>query len=138
MITFLTSCGIIKSEYSSSLYSKYTMYSAEANKDNIRKLYPKYFSANVVGSESTDDPEVIEQLLFKDYMKKNFNNLEMIAGNKGCLTVNGFDAENQPISFNLEYVFYNNEWLINDIHVLFLDDSSKFQSIARCPGYYLN
>ncbi len=135
---FMASCASIENEPDDTLYSKYVMYSSEADEDSIKVLYSKYFSNDLLGSESINDPEVVEQLLFKEYMKNYSNHVEKIANRAGCLTVNGFDEENKPITFNLEYTAYHGQWLISDIHILFLDDESKFLDIARCPDYYRN
>lgn len=130
----LISCITIKSE--SALFAQYSKYFSETNKENIKKIHFKYFSRDLLGSESIDDPEVIDQLLFKSYMKAPYNYFEIIKIDKGCLTINGYDESNEPVAFNLEYVLLNNRWLINNIHILFLDDKSKFSKVAKCPRDY--
>lgn len=138
LIIFLASCVSIKDEHNNKLHSKYQMYLTEINKNNIRQLFTKYFSVDLLGTESINDPEITDQLLFKKYMNTYYNHIEKTSNNKGCLTINGFDDENEPVAFNLEYILYNGKWLINDIHILFLDYKSKFSEVARCPSYYVN
>lgn len=132
----LISCETIKKE--STLYARYIEYSTEVKKENIKALYSKYFSRNLLEVEDIDDLEVIDQLLFKNYMKTSYNYFEKKRGNKGCVTINGFDEENEPIAFNLEFISLNGKWLINNIHVLLLDKESKFSNVAKCPSDYKN
>ncbi len=136
IIYLLLSCANINDKPNDVLYNKYLMYSSEVNANNIKKLYPKYFSSDLLKTESINDPEVKDQLLFKEYMKSYLSHSENIVNKIGCLTINGFDEEKKPISFNLEYINNNSSWLINSIHILFLKDESKFSDTAKCPNYY--
>ena len=70
----LISCSLITNE--SELYLAYNKYSSLTDKENIKKVHSKYFSNELLGSESIDDPEVVDQLLFKSYMEKQYNNIE--------------------------------------------------------------
>lgn len=134
ILAFLFSCSIHTNK--PELYLSYNNYLSYTDKENIKNVHSKYFSNELIGSESFDDPDVIDQLLFKNYMEKQYNNFETIKSNIGCLTVNGFDKSNEPIAFNLEYVLLNKRWLINSIHILFLENKTKFSTTAKCPIDY--
>lgn len=120
------------------LYTQFTAYSLEANENNINTIYSRYFSPDLLSVEKAISPDVSRQLLFKDYMTRYFNHFENINGGHGCLTINGYDSENMPLTFNIEYTMENTKWLIEEIDILFVNDVTEFSETAKCPREYIN
>lgn len=120
------------------LYLAYEGYRHEVSKGNIQASYTKYFSHDLVAGKSIENKEVVDQLLFKDYMTREDSHHETIRGQKGCLTINGYDKEGMPLSFNIEYVPIDQCWLIRAIEILFVNDAHEFSLKGRCPGDHLN
>ncbi|GAA6170658.1 hypothetical protein NBRC116592_03280 [Colwellia sp. KU-HH00111] len=125
-------------EQGKSLYSTFLDYESNTSKSNIIQSSPSFFSKNLLNQLNLNSLEVAEQLLFKGYMAKKINNFEMILGTSGCLTINGFDSENMPISFNLKYIKSEQRWLIDEINVFFASDEADFSQTAKCPSEYNN
>jgi hypothetical protein len=120
------------------LYSAYSKYKAEANKENIGALSSAYFSAELLKGKNTSNPEIQKQLLFKDYMTVTRNHFERINGTQGCLTVNGFDREKMPLVFNLEYSRVAEKWIIKAIDVQLVNSEHEFRVLGTCPSEYIN
>lgn len=131
----VASCATITPE--NVLYKQYTAYSLEANEKNIRNTYSHYFSPNLLSGVNTISPDASRQLLFKDYMTRYFNHFEKINGRQGCLTISGYDSENMPLTFNIEYAMEDRKWLIVEIDILFVNSVSEFPKLAKCPREYL-
>ena len=136
---FLIGCATISSE--PSLYSVYERFSREIDSENVQATYTKYFSQDFM-----EDPEIKRKILennkevfkqFKNYMAKVDSHHEYIKGPKGCLTINGYDGDGAPLSFNIEYVLIKQRWLIRVVDILY-DDVHKFSVKGRCPSDYIN
>lgn len=134
---FITSCAIL-SNSQSVLYKEYTKYENGANRNNIIEVAINFFSPSLLGNNYQDNPDAASQLLFKNYMLNTDSHFEKINNQEGCLTINGYDEENSPLIFSLKYVSNNNQWLIDEIHVVFVENESDFSSSARCPSDYPN
>ncbi|WDE05202.1 hypothetical protein SG34_028570 [Thalassomonas viridans] len=124
-----------------SLYKQFSAYALTANNNNILSQSPKFFSKRLLAqanSSKASQAEIAGQLLFKQYMATQVNSFEVITDNSGCLTVNGYDSENMPLSFNLKYIHNQEKWLIDDINISFVNSEADFSTSAQCPGEYIN
>ena len=118
-----------------SLYQTYTDYSNQMNSENVEQLAPAYFSSNLLPT-SYSDASVTQQLLFKNMMAKPLQHQELITGNSGCVAVVGQDNEQQPLQFNLAYRAENDSWLIDQVHVVFLEQFTELQAITNCAELF--
>ncbi len=134
LVLFLGGCATYKSELT--LYSTFVDYKSNLSSDNINEVSPEFFSDKLLSKLKLDSSEIIDQLLFKNYMIKELNHFEIIGNDFNCLTINGYDTENMPISFNLKYIDSNERWLIDEINVLFVSEEVEFSKIAKCPSVY--
>lgn len=134
---FITSCATLNNSQSV-LYKEFTKYESSANKNNIIEVASNFFSPSLLGSNFQDNPDAASQLLFKNYMLNTDGHFEKINKQEGCLTINGYDEENLPLIFSLKYISNNNQWLIDEIHVVFVENKSDFSSSAKCPSDYPN
>lgn len=123
---------------SESLQSKYSHYEKNIDESNLFQLRSVFFSRGLLSDLNVNDLEVSEQLLFKSYMSKQLESFETIKGSIGCLTINGLDNDEAPISFNIKYINENENWVIDEIGVLFVDTPAEFSKLAKCPGEYQN
>jgi hypothetical protein len=57
----------------------------------------------------------------------------MLHNNKGCLSINGMDENNEPLSLHVEYKRENDEWLINYMFLHFLENTESYSKEAICP-----
>lgn len=118
-----------------SLYQTYTDYSNQMNAENVEQLAPVYFSSNLL-PQSFNDASVTQQLLFKNMMAEPLQHQELIIGNSGCVAVVGQDKEQQPLQFNLAYRAENDSWLIDQVHVVFLEQLTELQPITNCAELF--
>jgi hypothetical protein len=129
----ITNCTTMQNS-TSVLYDKYYQYDRIASKSNIIEVAEDFFSPSLLGKNYQTNQETINQLLFKNYMVVEDSHHEQINEQKGCLTINGYDEENTPLIFSLKYILKNSRWLIDRIHVVFIDDVSDFVNSAKCPS----
>lgn len=134
LVFLMGACATHKTELT--LYSTFVDYKSNISKDNITEVSPKFFSEQLLSKLNLNSSEIIEQLLFKNYMAREVNHLETIGEGFSCLTVNGYDTEDMPISFNLKYIDSNHRWLIDEINVLFVSAEDKFSKVAKCPSVF--
>lgn len=132
----ITSCATVHN--SSVLYREYSQYENGANKNNIIEVAHKFFSPSLLGKSYQTNPDAISQLLFKNYMVNTDSHHEKINGLEGCLTINGYDEENSPLIFSLKYISRKDHWLIDNIHIVFIESEKDFSSSAKCPSEYPN
>lgn len=132
----LASCATISKD--ESLYSAYSKYKTESNKENIGSLSSTYFSAELLEGKNTSNSEIQKQLLFKDDMVVTQNYFEKVNGAQGCLTINGFDREKTPLVFNIEYLRVNEKWMIKAIDIQLVNSEHEFRDTAACPYEYIN
>lgn len=133
---FMVACASISKN--EPLYSAYSNYKIEANRDNIGKLFSTYFSAELLKDKNTSNSEIQNQLLFKDYMVATRSHFERINDTQGCLTVNGFDREKMPLAFNIEYLRITGKWKIKAIDVQLVNSEHEFRNAGTCPYEYRN
>ena len=134
---FITSCATLHNS-SSVLYQKYLQYESTANKNNIIEVASNFFSPSLLGKNYRSNPDAVSQLLFKNYMVNTDSYFEKISEQEGCLTINGYDEDNFPLIFSLKYALSNGNWLIDNIHVVFVESKSDFSNDVKCPSDYPN
>ncbi len=120
------------------LHIKYSEYRADVNRENVKTLAPVFFSSNLLKGVDLGDSGTLNQLLFPNYMHTQASHFELVIATRGCLTVNGYDQENMPMTFNIEYRQAGGSWLIEEVDVLLVDHESEFSLVARCPSEYAN
>ena len=135
-ILFLGACATY--QQAPPLYSAFLEYDSITSRNNIIQSSPNFFSENLLNKLTLSSSAVAEQLLFKEYMAKQINNVETVMGTSGCLTINGVDSESMPISFNLKYIKSEERWLIDEINVFFASSVADFSQTAKCPSEYNN
>ena len=52
------------------------------------------------------------------------------------LAVVGQDSEQQPLQFDLAYRAKDDSWLIDQVHVVFLEQSADLQAITNCAELF--
>lgn len=134
---FITSCATLR-DPQPVLYQEFSQYKNIANENNIIELASRFFSPSLIGNNYQDNPDVVSQLLFKDYMVITDSHFEKITEQEGCLAINGYDKEKSPLIFSLKYISNNNHWLIDEIHVVFVENKSDFPNSVKCPSDFLN
>lgn len=133
---FITGCATVHDP--SLLYGEYSHYENGVNKNNIIEVASNFFSPSLLGNEYQTDPDATSQLLFKNYMVSTDSHYESANDLEGCLTINGYDEENFPLIFSLKYISRKGHWLIDNIHVVFVESKEDFSSSAKCPSEYPN
>lgn len=135
LMLLLAGCAAISSR-PGGLYDAYSEYERQADEKNITALADRFFSSTLLGENYRSNPDAAGQLLFKQYMVVEKGHYERIGAQSGCLTINGYDRENSPLIISLKYVPGETRWLIDGIHVVFIESDKAFAHAAKCPDEY--
>ncbi len=133
---FVSGCASIDNASSVVLYQEYSQYERGTNRGNIIEVGSRFFTQSLLGKDYQTNPDATNQLLFKNYMVSTDSHHEKINEQEGCLTINGYDEDRSPLIFNLKYISINGRWLIDKIHVVFVENSKDFVYSAKCPDEY--
>lgn len=133
---FLTGCVTVDNASAVALYQEYSQYERSANKDNIIEVGSRFFTRSLLGKDYQTNPDASKQLMFKNYMVSADSHHEKINGKEGCLSINGYDEDSFPLIFSLKYISINGRWLIDKIHVVFVENKNNFVNSAKCPNEY--
>ncbi|RWX52692.1 hypothetical protein [Photobacterium chitinilyticum] len=134
-LILLAGCSSIYNE--GSLFSFYERYLVDAKRDNIKLIYRDFFDDALVADVDINNSFIIEQLLFKENMKKIISHKESLYKDYGCLTVNGVDNDGKPIAINVEFSNHEPKWLMKDVDILLLDTKEDYSNTAVCPKEYV-
>ncbi len=137
LIVTITGCATVDS-HTSALFSEFLRYEEGTNKSNIIEIADRYFSPSLLGESYKINFEVESQLLFKEYMAAIDGHYESVSGKEGCLIINGYDEDESPVVFSLKYISDNGHWLIDEIHIVYVETDKAFSDVAICPSDYLN
>lgn len=137
LIFFVSGCATTHPN-SSSLYEAFSRYESTANKNNILEVAEMFFSTSLLGKDYRNNPGAAGQLLFKNYMTTAQSHYENANQSGGCLTINGYDEDKTPLIFSLKYIPNEGHWLIDSIHVVYIENENDFARSAKCPSEYVN
>lgn len=131
------------------LYSQYLNYIALLNANdnyNSSQLELIFNSYSVPKQQSLLNAQIkttslLQQLAsaylsFPLAIEKEFNHYETIAGERGCLLINGYKPDLQPLSISISFV-KSDRWVIDDVHVENLAPFNKFLHKAVCDDQKL-
>ncbi|PXF32492.1 hypothetical protein WH50_04200 [Pokkaliibacter plantistimulans] len=124
------------------LYESYQNFE-EHIKDRSNKIdgLVGYFAKEVVDQALSDikkgdaEDKVVSNLSFPHIMKNEISHFEKTAadGDVGCLTVNGYESSNSPVSFSLLYTKEQGRWLIKDMFIAMPEKVEDLPNYAQCP-----
>ncbi|MGD1333236.1 hypothetical protein ACP6H1_12360 [Vibrio harveyi] len=135
--TLLWSFTAISKPTPPSLLATYANYLANASEENISETYWQYFSKEALTGIEVSSPTTKEQLLFKHLMRSTSSVYEVHFNDYGCLSVNGKNSNDEPITFNIEYEIENSRALISHIDVQLHNSEKEFPTKATCPRDYM-
>ncbi|WP_110188739.1 hypothetical protein [Pokkaliibacter plantistimulans] len=116
-----------------SLYQRYRQYVAVVQAEQADKEYPQYFSRRIVDVAGAHQ-DARDQLWFPTYMKHEVAHHESAAGSaRHCLLVNGYDINDEPMTFSLEYLREQGQWLIDGVNVALYKSADAFPRHVKCP-----
>lgn len=135
--TLLWSFNAISKPTPPSLLATYANYLANASEENISETYWQYFSKEALTGIEVSSPTTKDQLLFKQLMRSTSSVYEVHFNDYGCLSVNGKNSNDEPITFNIEYEIENSRALISHIDVQLHNSEKEFPTKATCPRDYM-
>ncbi len=115
------------------LYEEYVRLSAAVKESLIEKKMSQFYTSSYLKEVNLNDEKSLFLLNLPNYMEKVESHYQKISGDNGCITVNGFEQNGDPLTLYLEYKNSNDLWLVNYIYLSLLDNKNKFVNKAVCP-----
>jgi hypothetical protein len=116
------------------LYGIYSELYASVKAGRVEAEKARFFSSSYLDEVSSSKKNASFLLAVPRVIEKVDSHYEKIDGAVGCLTVNGYENDGQPVSIYVEYVLKNHEWLIDYIYLNLLENVSGFEHRAICPN----
>ncbi|PXF31408.1 hypothetical protein WH50_10040 [Pokkaliibacter plantistimulans] len=144
LLSFLFSLFVATNSYAdqpSPLLDAFNKFSLEVNESNAFEKGPSFFTKEFIKeAQFSKDPDVNEKSLLRAYtmhemVKKRENSFEMQEKGSalGCLTINGYNSTDEPLSIFILYKNSESHWLVSQVHVEFLNEGDAFTDHAQCP-----
>ena len=132
LIFFSVGCAI-NGTNETNLYEIYLEHAEYVNGEQIADNREKYFTKSYLREVDVDDEKSLFLLKISKYIDKVDSKYQIIKGGVGCLTINGFEENGDPVALHIEYKNRKREWLINYIYLDLLEDQADFENHAVCP-----
>ena len=129
------------SSSSPALYQVYTIFKNEVtynlNRMDYRQYFDKALLAENANASDTDLRQELKEFIAniateKDHYEKKVDD------NTGCLSINGYNSEQRPITLNFEYRQSIDKWVIKQMDAHLLRNNGEFSKKATCPKEYMN
>ncbi len=69
-------------------------------------------------------------------IEKEIAVFQQVEDDTGCLTFNGFNSKEEPLTMSLRFKHEKNGWKIDFPYLMFWDDVDEFPDEADCPTPY--
>ena len=127
-----SSCAALKTD-TAQLYDAYNKLSQEVKNGEIVLNRSEYFTTNYLKEVNPNDKNSLLLLKLSNYIYKDVSHYQIFNNNMGCLSINGIDKNNEPLSLHVEYNKKNDAWLVNYVFLSFIENRSAYTKEAICP-----
>ncbi len=130
----IAGCGTLE-ERPQALYKSFDRYHAAVGSGSVVARRAEFFTpAALKGIDISSKSDVVE-LSIGSYIGKERSHYEEIHEDRGCLTVNGYQGDGDPVSLFIEYKPVEGKWLMNytNVHLPQRDRFKGFFEKALCP-----
>ncbi len=131
---FVTSGCAVKPSANTELYEMYVQLSNSVNSNNIATDKEKFFSTTYLSEVIDDDEKSLFLLKIPSYIKTVDSHFQKFNYEQGCLTVNGFEENSEPVSIFVEYKKEFNRWRVNYMYLNMIENKREFVNKAVCPN----
>jgi len=129
VIFLLFSCSQIKEN--TNLFGQYEHYIKSAKETEIVfNMLASELSVKIKNLGSDQFPVITG---FPTVISNTKSHYQIIDKAKGCLTINGFDKGNSPVSLYIEFTNENNKWLLSFVEIYYLESPNEFMYTGVCP-----
>lgn len=109
----IAACAAVTERLDAPLYDAYQRYRQTVIDGQIVPKRTEYFTQKVLKGLDITSPRETRSLELNADVDKPLSHYERVEGNRGCLTVNGYTREDDPITVFIEYKSSDQRWLIN-------------------------
>lgn len=130
-ILMLSACNQVKN---TNLYNTYEAY-LETRRLNKEEIVVSMLSGELrkrVFALGKEEFPIIAG--FPETLSEVISHYQLIESDKGCLSINGYNKSQSPITLNIEYLFENNQWLLSFVEIYYLDTTKDYADKGICPA----
>lgn len=128
----LVSCATIKEN--KGLFESYNTYVNEIRKHQSNFILSMISKKRVNKINSLGEKEFPVLSSFPNVLFKIKSHYQKLENNKGCLTINGYGKNNNPILVSIKYLYENKKWVIDFVEIYYTDSAKEFQTKGICPN----
>lgn len=139
LMCVLASCVQENPQKNGQLYKEYHEFKLLVNSNNDQAAREK-ISRNYLELITEIDKKMPPELGFNTPLWKNlatdisseYSHYEKIEGDKGCLTINGLNRQDRPISLSLYYIKESDNWVFNYFESSSHDSIREYYTEPTC------
>ncbi len=129
---FLYGCSVFNVEQAD-LYEIYTRQVMAAENSTTVANRKSFFTSEYLEKVDVADEKSLLLLNLSKYIDQEMSHYQKIDGRAGCLSVNGIDASEEPLSLHVEYKQEKGSWLVDYMFLHFMESSKDYVGEAICP-----
>ena len=134
MIIAVVGCAMVR-EQPPTLYETFEGYRDAVASGTVVAWRKEFFTPAALKDIDINSKSDVIELSVASYMAKERSHYEKVEKMKGCLTVNGYQENGDPVSLFIEYKPVGDHWLMSytNVHLPQKDGLKGFHEKALCP-----
>ncbi len=115
------------------LFRLYVALSAAVDNGNIVQRRADFFTERYLQAVDPGDEKSLYLLKLTQYVDRIDSYHQQRDDRSGCLTLNGYEASNEPVVLAVRYAKPVDRWLVDDVHLGFAGSTLDFVDQPVCP-----
>ncbi len=115
------------------LFRLYVALSAAVDNDSIVQRRADFFTERYLQTVDPGDESSLYRLKLTQYVDRIDSYHQQRDDRSGCLTLNGYEASNEPVVLAVRYAKQADRWLVDDVHLGFAGSTLDFVDQPVCP-----
>lgn len=93
----------------------------------------QFFTQEFLKNVNPEDSKSLSLLTLTEVLNHEVSYFQSINHDRGCLSINGLQADQTPVVFHLEYRKENRLWRVNYMLLHFPESEKDYVSTPQCP-----
>jgi len=128
----LYGCSALKVEQAD-LYKEYIKQTQAVKNNTIVASRELFFTSEYLKEVDPADEKSLLPLNFSKYIHQVFSHYQKLEGKKGCLSINGREVSEDPVTLYIEYKKEQGAWLVDYMFLHLIESTEDYAKEALCP-----
>jgi len=128
----LFACSILKVEQTD-LYKEYVKQTQAVKNNTIVANRKLFFTSEYLKEVDLTDEKSLLPLKLSKYIHQVSSHYQKLEGQKGCLSVNGIEINEDPVTIYVEYKKEQDLWLVDYMFLHLVENYEDYAKEALCP-----